>query len=661
MRKNAFMPRVFSSLLALSLTVGLSALPALATGEDAPDIEETRQVQPVGTEAAPSAQPAEEPSVEPTQEPTAASSEAPSAEPTPEPAAPSAEPVAVPAPADPEDGEVELLDEPAIEDEPIEVLGDDFTPYSSVTGDGKNVIIEVCEASYSSQRSVKITRADGTSEDCLIIFNNNSGSFKTMSWQDINDPSVSASMESLPSPGNGAPPRHIITVTLGADYLGGSGFTLTFDGQTYTAEELGFTETEPSPEPSVEPSVEPSAEPSVEPSPTQEPTSAPEYNGIVIDGKYEDWAGVPKYDVDENKGWHTVDQTAVVWDGDYVYIYLMTESDDYGAVTGAGGWNNGQYAITTDLGNQRLIQVNRDGSIGGISGATAKADVPFGSQAAPGSGPHYWEIQIPASELPEYSKSFSFGLYQGATIIPAVEDLQGSSGGEFGGHIVVDGKYDDWAYYPHTTIEYATGGTQEHVVDSKGALYAEDGKLYAHVYTDMKAHVSSGGEDLLAGISIAFNGNREYKEKPEDGNFYPRIMDDQGNVVNTAHLEDGEYTFNIYDTRTNPFGSREDEKGNWYTPTLEQVLAESFGTIKITVKDGVLESEFELDLERVAEYIGCSPEDFQLIEAQFGRLGQQWISCAGTPTGAWLGIGLCLATVGGVYAVDARKKKKEQA
>lgn len=50
------------------------------------------------------------------------------------------------------------------------------------------------------------------------------------------------------------------------------------------------------------------------------------------------------------------------------------------------------------------------------------------------------------------------------------------------------------------------------------------------------------------------------------------------------------------------------------------------------------ECEFYLDLEKVADKLGCDASDFKQIDAQFGRLGQQWITTAGASSGAWLGL-----------------------
>jgi len=641
MRKNAFFPRAFSCLLALSLTASLAALPALATGETEPGAEVTAEVLPAESKTEPSAAPALAPAPAALSEDPAAESEPTeaSAEPAPEPAAASDAPApepeqgetsAGPEPA-PADGETVAPDEPTSEDEPIEVLGDDFTPYSSVTGNGDSITIEVCASTWSPTHTIEVRYADGTTTPYYlkVSLDSNSAVLEKSYFGAVTDPGVSTSVERLATVNAWDMPRYIAAVTLPVECLDGNEFTLVFEGQEYSSEELGVVSAEPSPEPSA--------------APTEAPSEFTDYKGQLYN-----WSGVPMVDANYDRGYSTVDQMGVVWDGDYVYVLLKSDGDGYGngnwnSVTGAGPNGNGQFAITTDLGKTLLIQPNANGSTPGVSGISG-AEVVVNNTDWNGA-PHYWELKIPADQLPEYKESFDFGLYLCDPVITGVKDLQGGDeeDKDFNG-IVVDGKYDDWKWYPHELIEYATAGTQAHETDSEGALYTEDGKLYAHVSTDMPAHLQAQGGEFLAGISIAFNGDRSYKSTPDQGNFYPQIIDENGNVVNEGtRLEKGTHTFTICDTRnTNP----------------DRPI---FGTMKVTVNGECDEMEFELDLEKVAEYIGCDPQDFQLIEAQFGRLGQKWISIAGTPTGAWLGIGLCLAAVGGVYAVDVRKKRKNQA
>ncbi len=410
------------------------------------------------------------------------------------------------------------------------------------------------------------------------------------------------------------------------------------------------------------------------------------YNGIVIDGDFSDWDAVPRYDIHDitidgqPKTWDTVDHFSIVWDGDWIYILLVADGDrDWqGNLIGAGNWNsvtgagpngNGQFGITTDLGRTLMVQpFDRNGEIGvdGVDGASAAVNNKewFGA-------PHMWELAVPASALPEYSESINFGLYLVEPTLTGITDLQGDEGVKFGGQIVVDGMYDDWTGYPHTEIQYDRAGIQHHDVDGEAALWSDGGILYGHVVTEHPDHVLEMGGEFMAAVTIAFNGDRDYKEYPHDGNFYPRILalgaDGSITTLNEGTvLPEGTYTFYIFDTRTDPeyqFG-HEDENGTWHSATAAELKENAFGTMKVTVSADKNEMEYDLDLRKVADYIGQDADDFKLIEAQYGRIGQQWVQTAGTPTGAALGVALAVGAVG-VPACAAelrnrRAKRKEE-
>lgn len=375
---------------------------------------------------------------------------------------------------------------------------------------------------------------------------------------------------------------------------------------------------------------------------TPEP-DPPVYNGIVIDGDFSDWDAVAKTDGPgcTNEGHpDCVESCAMVFDGDTVYIYLK-EVPGMNAGS-AGSHGNGNYAITTDLGRTLLIDLESDGTVVGIDGAKC---VHNGTQ---------WEISIPASALPSYRDTISFGFYQGEPVIRDVANRDGSHGEQpsFSG-IVIDGKYSDWEDYPHTLIEYATAGTQGKVPDGEFAIYAEGSTLYGHTETRYGPHLV-GGYDLAYAISITFNGDRSYKSTPSEGNFYPYLVevDEDGNInyhPDFGNLSNGTHEFYIMDTRSwHSTKNIHDLQGN------DQI----FGRMLITVEDDIEQCEYEIDLEKVADYIGCDASDFKLIEAQFGRIGQQWTSCAGTSSGAVLGVALCAAFTGAVLLVRRRKAGK---
>ena len=413
-----------------------------------------------------------------------------------------------------------------------------------------------------------------------------------------------------------------------------------------------------------------------------EPAPGPSegYTGIVIDGNFDDWASVPWYDIEDRdingypKSWSTVEHFAIVWDGDWIYILLVADGQDQGwavtgnwdSVTGAGTHNNGQFVITTDLNRELLIQptvVNGEPAVAGVDGAKAAVNNKDWANA-----PHMWELAIPASALGEYLESISFGFYMSEPAITGIMDLQGGTGVHpFEGNVVIDGKYEDWVGYPHYLIEYDGQGIQHHDVDAEGALWSNGGTLFGHVVTGHPDHVDEQGGEFLAAISIAFNGDRSYKDTPDKGNFYPRVVaigaDGSIATVNEGYkLPEGEYTFYIFDVRTDPLYQFRHEDGT--PPTAAELIENAFGFMKVTVTDKKNEMEFCLDLEKVADYIGADADDFKVIEAQFGRIGQQWITTAGTSTGPMLMAALATGAVAvPMGAAELRRrwaKKKDE-
>lgn len=474
-----------------------------------------------------------------------------------------------------------------------------------------------------------------------------------------------------------------VTITIPALYFANDNFTVSFGGSSITSAEMaGGASTpsapepaptpnpEPTPAPTPDPEPEPTPTPDPEPTPEPEPTPNPEpeptptpdagnagngsanssKSGIVIDGDFSDWDNVKKYDfqdVDANgnpKGWDTVNKVAMVWDGDWVYLYFESNADEPGAMSGAGPNNNGQFAITTDLGNQTLIQLQRGPQIGGVDGAQVKANNYDWANT-----PHKWEVAIPASALGDYKETISLGAYLVEPTITGVADLQGSKGGDFNG-IVYDGKYDDWTYYPHTTIQYATAGTQEHVADAKGALYADSAqqKLFGHVVTTMPAHLGEDGGEFTAAVSIRINNDNDLMLTPR---FI--AVDENGNInwnPQLSGLANGTYEFYLTSTTVNGTSK------NINDLQADDVI---YGKATITVSEDKDEMEWEMDIPTLAanlhsgwgqskDTVSIDPNDIKEFGAQYGRLGQEWVITAGTSTAPFVGIGLCIACVGGV-------------
>ncbi len=378
------------------------------------------------------------------------------------------------------------------------------------------------------------------------------------------------------------------------------------------------------------------------------------YSGIEIDGHYSDWDAVTKTSAEcasEQHDYECLDSVACVFDGDYVYIYLKDGED--GSAAGAGTASNGRYAIVTDMGRQLVFQIDaaKGGSVRGVAGAQTAY---FGDE---------WEIAIPADALPLWKESISFGLYQSEPFVSGVMNLRGDEGytgtaGEFT-NIVYDGLYGDWNAYPHTLIQYATAGTGIHHPDGEGALYADGSELYGHVVTKMDPHVvSERGGEFTSAVSICFNGQKDYNAD-KTWNLYPRMVAvaQDGTIdwnPQIKDLPDGTYEFYIADSR-----------GEYNTSALKNVsdLADYekfFGKMMITVGSTKDETEFYIDLEQVALFLShysnttVEASDFKMIEAQFGRIGNEFLSTAGTSSGPYMGVIIAM----GVSLVVLLKKRR---
>lgn len=363
---------------------------------------------------------------------------------------------------------------------------------------------------------------------------------------------------------------------------------------------------------------------------------AAEYQGITIDGDFSDWDAVPKTQVEDSE----LREVAFVFDGDYVYAYIQSKLNY--SLSMAGPSHNGRFAITTDLGNVLSFQIMNSAYrpvVNGVDNAEVMhSDLMWGADS------YSYEIAIPASELPAYLETLSFGYYLGTTFVSDVANLQGSgSGGSFDG-ICYDGFFDDWEYYPHTQLGYSTSGTQFSNVDAMGALYADESSLYGHVYTTHPLH--RGGQDLLQGITIGVNT----LSRPKSGKtFLPQLVmvEEDGTIhydTDFGYLPRGTYEFYMIDTMG---WKNADNINQWEDPTDWRYHTNRvYGRMILEIGASKDQIEFEIYLDVLAEKFHREPQELQSFCARFGRFGQQWFGCAGTSTGAWLGIAICIVTVG---------------
>lgn len=522
--------------------------------------------------------------------------------------------------------------------------------------DGSSYVFTIDFANdvYSGNHTLYVSYDDGTQDNTNSLqLTWDCSEVKGGWYQDIPGASTSVS-------GN------TVTVSVPASYFGGKSFTVSYCGSSITSAQMGGTSTEPTtpdtpetpstpdaPETPTEPETPTTPETPSAPS-TDDSNSGAAYTGITIDGDFSDWDGVAKVDTDATVGWGHVNKMAMVWDGDWVYLYLESDDDNPRSMTGAGPSGNGQFAITTDLGNQTLIDLrSAPGEVRGIDGASIAANSTAWAQK-----PFKWEVAIPTSALGFYSKTIGLGFYQVDPIITNVANLHPTDDGDhtFNG-ITYDGKYDDWDYYPHTTIQYAGSGTSETVVDARGALYADTDKLYGHVVTSMPAHLGEAGGEFTSAVSLKLNDD-------ENLMLTPRFIavDASGNInwnPQTSGLAPGTYEFYLASTTTNGTSTNINDLKD------DDVI---YGRAMVTVGADKDEMEYVIDTPTLAAHLhanrGQAKEDTSIdpssitkFSAQYGRIGQEWVTTAGTSTMPVLGVGLCLAAVGGTYAHRRRTRR----
>lgn len=332
------------------------------------------------------------------------------------------------------------------------------------------------------------------------------------------------------------------------------------------------------------------------------------YKTITIDGNFSDWKAIAKTPV--NNG--SVIEAAMIFDGDWVYIYIKDEGN--GCATWSGAYSNGNFTILTDTGRNTVFKLGTN-YIGGVDGA----EVIYSN--------NQYEIAIPASAVKQYNNTISFGYYMAdEMIIKDVANLQGG-GGSFDG-ITYDGLYGDWDHYPHQLIQYATPGTQ--IVDdglSEGALYTTGTTLYGHV-----KYIRQNNNIVFQPFTLRFN-----QDSTKEMNFRLISKDANGKYTgaNISNLAQGTYEFYLGDV-------------NGWQPEAYEGTGEEYpiyGSIYVTIGGYYQEMEFDVNLEKVAEKLGLDVNEMQVIQAQYINIGTEWVTSAGTSTGPVAGIVLSCGAV----------------
>lgn len=376
------------------------------------------------------------------------------------------------------------------------------------------------------------------------------------------------------------------------------------------------------------------------------------YSGIQIDGDFSDWAAIDKvYDFNTN-----LTEAAMIWDHDYVYLYLkegVNHPDGWemyeGNIHAATPYSNGNFCIETNTGYKSSVIVHGPNS----GSVTAKVNDTYVDIAYK---KHIYEIAIPVELLKGYNdktSSLNLGTMGGWNDTPnyimmGVSHWNPDAGGgenqdkddnnsdlyDKTTYIKYDYDFSDWDDYPHQTIDYSTGGS--HGADAEGALYSDGEYLYGHI-----KYYGGYYPDIFGFFELAIN------EKYHRTLYLnARAVDNDGNILwnyNTNDLKPGSYEFHIY-------GAETIDGGAWDT---------DYGVLYIELqKHGRLNAEFRLDQSKIAHYYKCDQTDIKSLDMRFIRIGDKWISCAGTSTGPILGMAISgFAVLGSMWFYNRKKKK----
>ena len=388
-----------------------------------------------------------------------------------------------------------------------------------------------------------------------------------------------------------------------------------------------------------------------------------EYKGIDIDGNFSDWDSVIKHDFTVGAN-SNVNEAAMVWDGEWIYLYI--DEVQQNSATWSGPERYGNFAITTDTGKTLVVHLQNNNEKGNIVKVENKytnteltsenggIKVAFNKGYSTWGEPTLTEIAIPTSALPDYKSKISFGFYQDKQIIKNVANLHPEQVPDDpddphtendGSKIKIDGNYRDWTDYPHQIIHYDKSGPQHNYADAEGAIYQKSSKIvYVHGYTN----------DFDPPFAY-YDGNQFLEIRLELGGKTTTMMscliDENGNIDWDSHRQDrhyakGTYKFALFETKS------------WRSATNINDLGPGdilYGYQYLTVGDHVDETEFYIDTEVLAKYLGVSGGE---LKVTFHRVGKDPLIASGISTGPIFTLALTSVAAGSYY-VFARRKRRQ--
>ena len=435
--------------------------------------------------------------------------------------------------------------------------------------------------------------------------------------------------------------------------------------ETKEPSETTSGETEPSGSSEPSETTEPEVTETIAPSRAAKKAARGQYQGITIDGNFSDWDSVVKYDFSGRPNSH-VNYGALVWDGDYIYIYL--EEERAHSSTWSGPNNNGNFVIKlkngidvvvsiTDKGQQNGNKVSVSNTNTGTVLTTENGGIQFAydKDYYTEGRTSLMEIAIPASILPENTQSISFGYYLDDPVIKNVANPHptGGQGGEGeendGSKIKIDGYYSDWLNFPHQTIEYDTQGAHHNFADAHGAIYQKSAKtVYVHAKTNdfMEGPPDYYGGNQFLEITVSLAG-RETK-------MVACLVDENGNInwnssENDKHYAKGKYKFALF------------EQSGWHQTTNMNNIHPNdtfYGYQYLEVGDRVDETEFSIDTKALAKHLGLNLTQSAELKVLFHRVGREPLIASGISTGPVFTLVLTTVAAGSYYVFTRRKRRQ---
>lgn len=384
-------------------------------------------------------------------------------------------------------------------------------------------------------------------------------------------------------------------------------------------------------------------------------TTTPTYSGIIIDGSFSDWETVTKT---QNPA-DAVLEGAAVWDGDYVYLYLREQTWYQGCIGQAGPYHNGNFCIELSDGTKTSILLNGRECYMSANGQRTSLDWKY----AKGQ----YEIAVPVASLQGYNSKISyvnFGVMTNGTPLYISEgvanrknpiDYDDTTAGKLA-EITYDHDFTDWEGYQKTNIQYSTAGKDG--ADAVGALYSDGDLLFGYV-----DYYGAYYTDAFNWIYLTINGNYKttYYGDNDCMKFTLRGVDANGNVQQwnqAVNLQPGEYEYYIFDTAY--VGSATNINNPW-------TFCYGKAYIKVDAT-GHMQMEYYIDIPTLVKVVNIDyahwgaynwhidQSDIKTFHVQYPRIGQQWVSCGGTSTGAIFGILLCIGVVVAAQLIQRRRK-----